>query len=310
MLDASSDAPGADDDASGTAAVLECAHILSQHRFAATIVYGGLVGEEQGLYGGTVLAHYARDHHWKVEADLNNDIVGNSRGDNGAVDANHVRLFSEGTRSLETPDEATQRRTNGGELDSPSRNLARFVSTLAERYLTDFHGHMVYRTDRYGRSGDQVPMLAAGFPAVRLTEAAENYTHEHQTPRVENGIPYGDVLSAVNFIYLAQVTRLNAVALAALASAPARHRASRSRVRFPGIPLELVPMAGAANYRVWWRDTLAPYWTDSRDAVGATQLTLKNTNIDDYFFGVSVLSPDGYERPVVFPSAAGTFRPP
>ena len=220
-MDSIHDAPGADDDGSGTSAVIEAARLLSRHKFPTTLVYAVLTGEEQGLYGGTVLAHYARDHHWNVEADLNNDIIGNSLGGDGVVDKTHVRVFSEGTLDLAT--EAQQRgvRYNGGEVDSPSRNLARFIAVLANEISgAIFAPGSIYRTDRYGRGGDQVPVLAAGFPAVRLTEAAENYTREHQDVRAENGVSYGDRLEAVDFPYLAQVTRLNILTMAALAMAP------------------------------------------------------------------------------------------
>jgi hypothetical protein len=308
VMDAKSDAPGADDDGSGTATVLEAARILSRHRFDATLVYAVLSGEEQGLYGGKLLAQYARDHHWNVEAALNNDIVGNTVGTNGVRDTTHVRVFSEGTRSTETPEEATRRRYNGGEVDSPSRNLARFVSGLADAYLKDFGVRMVYRTDRYGRGGDQVPMLAAGYPAVRFTEAIENYTREHQDARVEDGIHYGDVLDAVDFAYLAQVARLDAVTMAALAMAPA----PPAQVSIEGAvsmdtTVSWTAVPGAAGYRVWWRDTTAPLWTDSRAVSGATSLLLKDVNIDDGFFGVSSVSKDGYESPVEFPGPAGAF---
>ncbi|HEV2608317.1 MAG TPA: M20/M25/M40 family metallo-hydrolase, partial [Xanthomonadaceae bacterium] len=188
VMDAKSDAPGADDDGSGTAAVLEAARVLSRHKLRATLVYAVLSGEEQGLYGGKLLAQYAHDHHWNVEADLNNDIIGNTVGTNGVKDADSVRVFSEGTRSTETPEQATSRRYNGGEVDSPSRNLARFIRGLADSYLKDFSVRMVYRTDRYSRGGDQVPMLAEGYPAVRFTEAIENYTREHQDVRTKNGV--------------------------------------------------------------------------------------------------------------------------
>ena len=308
VMDAKSDAPGADDDGSGTAAVLEAARVLSKHKFNATLVYAVLSGEEQGLYGGKLLAQYARDHHWKVEAALNNDIVGNTLGTNGVKDATHVRVFSEGTRSIETPEQATRRRYNGGEVDSPSRNLARFVSSLADTYLKDFSVRMVYRTDRYSRGGDQVPMLAEGYPAVRLTEAIENYTREHQDVRVENGVHYGDVPDAVDLAYLAQVARLNAITMAALAMAPP----PPAQVKIDGavsmdttVSWSAVP--GAASYRVWWRDTTAPRWTNSRSADDATSLLLKDVNIDDWFFGVSSLSKDGYESPVEFPGPAGAF---
>jgi Peptidase family M28 len=311
VTNATSDAPGADDDGSGSAAVIEAARVLSKHKFPATIVYAVLSGEEQGLYGGKLLAQYAKDHHWQVEAVLNNDIVGNTNGENGVTDATHVRVFSEGTKSTETPEEASRRRYNGGEVDSPARNIARFMSGLADRYLTGFSVRMVYRTDRFSRGGDQVPMLAAGYPAVRLTEAIENYTREHQDVRVANGIQYGDLPEAIDYPYLAQVTRLNALTLAALAMAPP----PPASVKIEGAvtqdtKVSWTPAPGAAGYRVWWRDTTAPFWTNSQSAAGdATMLVLKNTNIDDWFFGVSSVSADGYESPVEFPGAAGAFVP-
>ena len=301
VQDAVHDAPGADDDGSGTAAVLEAARILSRHKFPATLVYAVLTGEEQGLLGGTVLAHYAAAQGWHVEADLNNDIIGNSHGGAGAVDATHVRIYSEGTLDQETPAEAQAVRYNGGEIDSPSRNLARFAAALAPSYVKGFHARLIYRTDRYGRGGDQVPMLAAGFPALRLTEAVENYRHEHQNVRRENGIAYGDVLGGVDFGYLAQVTRLNAVTLAALAMAPAPpHPQSTGAVTYDTV-LSWQPVPGAASYRAWWRDSLDPAWTHSRSAKGSNSVMLKNVNIDDWLFGVSAISADGYESPVSFP---------
>ena len=310
VMDAKSDAPGADDDGSGTATVLEAARVLSKHRFRATLVYAVLSGEEQGLYGGKLLAQYARDHHWQVEAALNNDIVGNTVGTNGVRDAAHVRVFSEGTRSTETPEEAMRRRYNGGEVDSPSRNLARFIGGLAGGYLEDFSVRMVYRTDRYSRDGDQVPMLAEGYPAVRFTEAIENYTREHQDVRTEKDVHYGDVLEAVDFGYLAQVARLNAIAMAALAMAPA----PPAQVKIDGAvsmdtTVSWTAVPAAAGYRVWWRDTTAPTWSDSRPVTDATSLLLKDVNIDDWFFGVSSVSADGYESPVEFPGPAGAFNP-
>ena len=309
VMDATKNAPGADDDGSGTAAVLEAARVLSKHRYEATLVYAVLSGEEQGLYGGKLLAQYAREHHWRVEAALNNDIVGNTLGTNGVKDTTHVRVFSEGTRSTETPEEATRRRYNGGEVDSPSRNLARFIANLAGTYLKDFSVRMVYRTDRYSRGGDQVPMLAAGYPAVRFTEAIENYTREHEDVRVENGVHYGDVLDAVDFAYLAQVARLNAIAMAALALAPPPPAQVKiegavsmdTRVSWSAVP-------GAASYRVWWRETTAPAWTEQRPVAEGTSVLLKDVNIDDEFFGVSAVSKDGYASPIEFPGPAGAFN--
>ena len=308
VMDAKSDAPGADDDGSGTAAVLEAARVLSKHEYRATLVYAVLSGEEQGLYGGKLLAQYAHDQKWSVEAALNNDIVGNTVGTNGVKDATNVRVFSEGTRTNETPEQAATRRYSGGEVDSPSRNLARFIDGLADSYLQDFHVRMVYRTDRFHRGGDQVPMLAMGYPAVRFTEAIENYTREHQDVRVENGVHYGDVLEAVDFPYLAKVTRLNAITMAALAMAPA----PPAQVKTEGAvtmdtTVSWTAVPAAASYRVWWRDTTAPRWSNSRSVTGATSLLLKDVNIDDWFFGVSAVSAEGWESPVEFPGDAGAF---
>jgi hypothetical protein len=309
-MNATSDAPGANDDGSGTAAVIEAARVLSKHRFAATLVFASLSGEEQGLYGGKVLADYARARNWRVEADLNNDIVGNSEGTNGVRDATHARVFSEGTRATETQEEANRRRYNGGEVDSPSRNLMRFIDRMADRYLTNFDVTMVYRTDRYSRGGDQVRMLEAGYPAVRVTEAIENYNRQHQDVRVENGIHYGDVIDGVDFAYLAQIARLNIVSMAALASAPA----PPGGVTIAGAvssdtTVTWRPVTGAASYRVYWRGTTEPQWSNHRDAGAATTLKLENIVIDDYFFGVSAISADGFESPIEFPGVAGAFFP-
>ena len=311
VMDATHDAPGANDDASGTAAVLESARVLSRRKFAATIVYGVLSGEEQGLYGGKVLADYAKAQGWQVEADLNNDIVGNSHGQDGVNDNSVVRVFSEGTKALETPEQANRRRYNGGELDSPSRNLARFVAGLADRHLVNFRVNMVYRTDRYGRGGDQVEFLEHGFPALRLTEPHEDYRNEHQDLRTEAGVRYGDTIDRVDFDYLAQVTRLNAITLAALANAPAPVKgvAIAGAVTTDTV-MTWTPQPGVASYRVWWRDTTAPQWQHSRTFAAGSDpghAVLKNIDLDDFFFGVSAVSADGWESPVTFPGDAGSF---
>ena len=310
VMDATHDAPGANDDASGVAAVLEAARVLSKRKFGATIVYGVLSGEEQGLYGGKVLADFAKTRGWRVEADLNNDIVGNSHGGDGVNDNSVVRVFSEGTKALETPAQAAKRRYNGGEVDSPSRNLARFIAQVGERTLANLRVALVYRTDRYGRGGDQVPFLEAGFPAVRLTEPHEDYTRQHQDLRTENGITYGDTIEHVDFDYLAQVTRLNAIALAALANAPAPPQGvAIAGAVSADTQLTWVAHPGAAGHRVWWRETTAAQWQHSRDVPGTTtaKAVLRNVSIDDFFFGVSAISPDGWESPVVFPGDPGSF---
>ncbi|WP_371319063.1 M20/M25/M40 family metallo-hydrolase [Phenylobacterium sp.] len=307
VMDATSDAPGANDDGSGVAAVIEAARVLSKHKFPATLVFAVLEGEEQGLYGGKVLAAYAKAQGWRVEADLNNDIIGNTRGASGVHNDRQVRVFSEGTKAVETQEQANSRRYNGGEVDSPSRNLARFADGLADTYLKTLDVVMVYRTDRYGRGGDQVEMLNAGIPAIRVTEAAEHYDRQHQDLRTENGRVYGDTIEGVDFPYLAKVTRLNVIMMAALANAPAPPEGVKIEGAVsPDTKLSWTASPGAASYRVHWRETTAPRWQHAKDTT-ATAETLKNVVIDDWFFGVSAISADGYESPVVFPGAAGSF---
>jgi Zn-dependent M28 family amino/carboxypeptidase len=304
-----SDAPGADDDASGVAALIEAARLLSKQDNDATVVFAALSGEEQGLYGGKVLADYAVAHGWQVEADLNNDIIGNSRGQNGVFDSTSVRVFSEGTKSNETAAQADYRRYHGGEVDSPSRNLARTMSSLADAYLPDLRVRMIYRTDRFGRGGDQVELLKAGFPAVRVSESREDYTHQHQDLRTENGVRYGDTIAGIDFHYLARVTALNAITMAALSRAPAPPTgvaiegavSDDTTVHWNKVP-------GAAGYRVHWRDTTAPQWQYERAVGDVDHAVLRDVVIDDWFFGVSSVSADGYESPVVFPGYAGSFE--
>lgn len=309
VMDTTSDAPGANDDASGVAALIEASRLLSGQDNGATLVFAALSGEEQGLYGGKVLADYAVAHGWQVEAELNNDIVGNSHGQNGVIGNTSVRVFSEGTKTNETAAQADYRRYHGGEVDSPSRNLARYIDRLADQYLPDFRVRMIYRTDRFGRGGDQVPFLQAGYPAVRVTEAHENYTRQHQDLRTAQGIRYGDTIDGVDFRYLARVTALNAITMASLSRAPAPPRAvtiegalaTDTTVHWSKVP-------GAAGYRVHWRDTTAPRWQYARAVGDVDRTVLQDVVIDDWFFGVSSVSADGYESPVVFPGFAGSFE--
>jgi Peptidase family M28 len=315
IMNASIDAPGANDDGSGVAAVIEAARVLSKHRFRATLVYAALSGEEQGLHGGRILAEHARTQGWQVQANLNNDIIGNIHGQNGVSDDRSVRVFSEGTRALETPQQAGRRRYNGGEVDSPSRNIARFIASLAEKHLPGLRVNLVYRTDRFGRGGDQVAFLDAGMPAVRITEAVEHYDRQHQDVRVENGVRYGDTIDGVHFPYLAQVTRLNVLAMAAMAAAPAVPTGvGIEGAVTPNTLVRWQPVPGAAAYRVWWRGTTEPQWTPAQSrtvaagpATDSQQLKLQNIVIDDWFFGVSAIGADGFESPVVFPGEAGAF---
>jgi Zn-dependent M28 family amino/carboxypeptidase len=313
VMNVSADAPGADDDASGVAVVIEAARILSRYKFPATIVYGVLSGEEQGLYGGKLLADYARLQHWRVEADLNNDIVGASIGQNGVANNTRLRLFSEGTRDTETAEDAKHRRFEGGENDSASRNVARYAKSVAEAYLPNWNVALVYRLDRFGRGGDHSAFNADDFPAVRFTENAEDYRHQHQDLRTEGGVDYGDTIDHVDFSYLARVTATNALAAASMASAPP----PPTQVKIAGevtadtqLTWTTVPASTGVTYRVYWRDTTESAWTHSRDAGAAGALTLTNMSLDDSAFGVASVSADGYESPVVFPGPAGAFAAP
>ncbi|WP_310475051.1 M28 family metallopeptidase [Sandarakinorhabdus sp.] len=310
-LDAKGDAPGANDDGSGTAAVIEAARVLSQHKFPATIVYAVLSGEEQGLNGGKVLADYARAHGWNVEAVLNNDIVGNSTGIGGMKDSGHVRVFSEGTKAVETPEQANRRRYNGGENDSPSRNLARFLDSLADHNISGLDVKMIYRTDRFGRGGDQTRLLEAGYPAVRITESVEHYDRQHQNVRVENGKRYGDLIEGVDFQYLAKVTRLNVAGLAALARAPMPPAVTIQRDDGSSTKVSWTAVKNAAGYRIWWRDTTAPQWQNSRMApADATSIVLEHVSIDDWLIGVAAVAADGSEGPIAYPGDAGNYVSP
>lgn len=312
-LNATADAPGADDDASGVALVVEAARLLSRYKFAATLVYGVLSGEEQGLYGGKVLADYAKAQGWRVEADLNNDIVGGTRGMNGVADNTRVRIFSEGVRATETPEDARQRRFEGGENDSASRNVARYAKGLAESYIPNWTVALVYRLDRFGRGGDHSAFNDAGFPAVRFTENSEDYHHQHQDVRTEAGVEFGDSIVHVDFPYLAKVTATNALTAAAMASAPpppADVKITGAVTADTKLSWTASPGSPAALFRVHWRDTSLPAWNFSRDAGAAQSITLSNVAIDDFAFGVASVSADGFESPVVFPGAAGAFWPP
>ena len=311
VMDSTSDAPGANDDASGTALVLEAARVLSQHKYPTTIVYALLSGEEQGLLGGKLLADYAEEHGWQVKAVLNNDIVGGSRGSDGYRDDAHVRVFSEGPRSdLDDEARAAQRR-NGGENDSPSRNLSRWIDELAEADAAGLDVRQIWRTDRMGRGGDQIPYLEKGYPAVRFSVAVEDYEHQHQDLRVENGIKYGDTVDEMDFPYLAKVTRLNVRALAGLASAPMPPApvAEAAVQTFTTIAWDEVP--GAIGYTIWQRRTDQPYWEEKPviENVVATNAKLEGVRGDDWIFGVSSTAPDGTMSPIASAVPGGAFVP-
>lgn len=312
-LDSTSDSPGANDNASGMAGVLDAARVLSKHKFAGTIIFAGLSGEEQGLFGGKILARHALAQGWRVKAVLNNDMIGNIEGVDGVIDNATARVFSEGVRAVETPEEARIRRFTGGEVDSPSRNLARYIDQLADQFIPNLDMMMVYRLDRFSRGGHHRPFNEAGMPGVRIMETHENYTRQHQDLRTEDGIAYGDVLSGVNFDYARKLTSLNVVALAAMASAPPfpANVEIEGAVQ-PSTTLKWTRPSGRAarnlkGYRIHWRLTDAPQWTHSIYVGDVEQFTLENRVIDNYFFGVSSIAKDGAESPVVFPGPAGSF---
>lgn len=305
VMDTTTDAPGANDDASGVALVMEAARLLSKEKFAATIIYAALSGEEQGLWGGKLLARTAKERGWKVAAVLNNDIVGNTHGIGGAHDDTHVRVFSEGIRLSGDLDAAKAQRANGGEDDSPSRALAKAIKRVAGE-AKGIEVIAVRRPDRFQRGGDHTPFLELGYPAVRFSEVTENYDHQHQTLRTENGKFYGDTIDFMDFPYLAKVTALNMAVIRELAAAPA----APEGVTIEGAlsadtKVSWQPVPGAAGYRVRWRQADGPDWTSFRDVPGtATALKLDGVNIDHDFFGVASLSANGAESIVTFAGPA------
>jgi hypothetical protein len=305
VMDSKADAPGANDDASGVAVVLEAARILSKHKFRATIVYAAFSGEEQGLWGGTLLADTAKARGWRVTAMLNNDIVGNSIGKDGVVANKTVRVFSEGIRDSEDLKGDLSRRMNGGEDDGPSRALAKTIDQVAAGIPGGLDAFIVRRPDRFGRGGDHLPFLELGYPAVRFTVAAERWDGQHQYVRTEKGVAYGDTIDKMDFAYLAKVAAINIETIRRLAAAPA----APDGVAVAGAlsrdtAVRWQPVAGAAKYRVHWRRADAQNWTTSRDVAGTTELVLKNVPIDDNFVGVSAVAADGSESLVTFAGPA------
>lgn len=303
--DATCDAPGANDDASGVAAVLEMARVMSKRRFDATIVFMAVAGEEQGLLGSTYFAEQAKQKKWNIEAMFTNDIVGNTLGGNGVRDRRTVRVFSEGVPSNESEAEANTRRGVGGENDSSSRQLARFIKEAGEAYSPRTNVMMVYRRDRYLRGGDHIPFLERGFPAVRFTEPNENYNHQHQNVRTENGVEYGDLPEFVDFAYVAQVARLNASALATLALAPAVPKnvgiVTKRLTNDTDLQWDANREPDFAGYEIVWRETTSPVWTNARVVGNVTSYTMTGMSKDNVFFGVRAVDRDGNRSPVSFP---------
>ncbi|HEX8000839.1 MAG TPA: M20/M25/M40 family metallo-hydrolase [Pyrinomonadaceae bacterium] len=303
--DAVCDAPGANDDASGVAAVLEMARVMSKQRFDATVIFMAVAGEEQGLLGSTYFAEQARQKKLNIEGMFTNDIVGNSLGGNGVRDTTTLRVFSEGVPTNETEAEARVRRGVGGENDSSSRQLARFIKEAAGAYVPNMTVMMVYRRDRYLRGGDHIPFLERGFAAVRFTEPNEDYRHQHQNVRIEGSTQYGDLPQFVDFNYIAQVARVNAAALASLALAPATPKSVGIVTARLTNDTDLRWAANTepdlAGYEIVWRDTTSPVWTHSRMVGTTTSYTMKGMSKDNYFFGVRAVDRDGHRSPVGFP---------
>ena len=300
-----SDSPGANDNATGMAGAIEAARVLSKYRFANSIVYVGLSGEEQGLYGGKGLAQYALDNNWEIIGVLNNDMIGNIEGVDGVIDNRGFRIFSEPTPVTETERARKQRRFYGGEVDGISRQLARYVHKTTQTYMPEMNPMLIYRLDRFGRGGHHRPFNDVGFAGIRIMEAHENYNRQHQDIRNENGIAYGDVLSGVNAAYAAKLTTVNAISLAALAWAPpAPKEVAIGGVVAPSTRLEWVASESpnTAGYVVYWRDTTSPTWQYSKYVGNKTQTTLDGIVLDNYLFGVAAVGTDGHQSTVVFPS--------
>src|SRR5688500_373459 len=310
--DAKCDAPGANDDASGTAAVLEMASVMATHQFEATIVFMAVAGEEQSLLGSTHFAEQAKQKNWDIDAMFTNDIIGNTLGGNGVRDRGTVRVFSEGVPSNETPAEANTRRSVGGENDSAARQLARFIKEMGESYVPKMKVMMVYRRDRYGRGGDHIPFLERGYPAVRFTELHEDFRHQHQNVRIENGVQFGDLPEFVDFAYVSNVARVIAASLATLAYAPSRPKGVSIVSRLSDdteLRWEANNEPDLYGYEIVWRDTTAAVWTNSKPVGKVTTFTMKGMSKDNYFFGVRAIDNDGNRSPVTYPRPMGRNQP-
>lgn len=297
------DAPGANDNASGMAGTIEAARVLSNYNFENSIIYVGLSGEEQGLFGGKGLAIYAKEKNWNIIGVMNNDMIGNIKGVDGVIDNRTFRIFSEPVPPTEAERQRKARRFYGGEVDGISRQLARYIYKTTKTYMPEMNPKMIYRLDRFGRGGHHRPFNDAGFAGIRIMEAHENYTQQHQDIRTENGIEYGDRLKFVNFDYAKKLTAVNAINLASIAAAPP----SPKNVGIGGIveasaKLQWDKVDGAKGYKIYWRDTTSPTWDHFKYVENTTEFTLDGIVLDNYFFGVSAVGKNGHESIVSFPS--------
>ncbi len=305
VLNFTDDSPGANDNASGMAGVIEAARVLSAYDFESSILFVGLSGEEQGLYGGKILAEYAQLEGWEIVGVLNNDMIGNIRGINGVIDNRSFRIFSEAASPTETEQQRIWKRFYGGEVDGVSRQLARYIEKITLQYMPEMRPMMIYRLDRFGRGGHHRPFNDVGFAGVRIMEAYEDYNRQHQDLRTENGIEYGDVIESVNFDFAAKLTAVNAINLASIAWAPAPPTAVMiggavmpdTRLRWTGA--EEVDIAG---YKIYWRETTNHQWQYSRYVGNLSEFTLQGIVIDNYLFGVAAVGLNGHESVVVYPT--------
>jgi hypothetical protein len=304
VMDSTSDAPGADDDASGVAVAMELARVMATRSPEATVVFAAVAGEEQGLHGSRHMAQQFQADSADVQGMFTDDIVGSSTADDGTRDPHSVRLFAEGVPTDETAAEANVRRSVGGENDSPARQLARFVTEVADNDQTGMRVRVVYRRDRYLRGGDQIPFLELGFPAARFTEPNEDYAHQHQDVRVENGKQFGDLVRFCDFAYIARVTRVNGAALWSLANAPGTPKnvgiITSNLTNDTELTWDANPEADLTRYEVVWRPTLQDDWTNVIDAGKATTAVV-NLSKDNVFFGVRAVDGAGHRSPVAFP---------
>ncbi len=302
-FDANGDAPGANDDASGTAVSLECARVLSKMKFPATIVFLTVAGEEQGLNGSMHFAKMAKEQGWDLEAVLNNDIVGGDK--NPEQDPSVVRIFSEGVPVSASEQDIRRIRGLGGESDSGSRQLARYIAEVGRAYNTSVKPMLIFRLDRYLRGGDHYSFNQPGFSAVRFTEFRENFDHQHQNVRVENGIQYGDLPKFVNYDYVAQVARLNAATLASLASAPAPpanvHVLTKDLENDSTLTWQASPGGLASGYEVLWRATTSPEWEHAQNVGNVTRTTMKLSK-DNVILAVRTVDSAGHKSLPVLPT--------
>ena len=297
--------PGANDNASGMAGTIEAARVLSKYKFENSIIYVGLSGEEQGLFGGAGLANYAMKNNWEIIGNLNNDMIGNIEGVDGVIDNLTFRIFSEPTPANESDISIKRRRFYGGEVDGNSRQLARYIYKNVTKYMPEMNPMMIYRLDRFGRGGHHRPFNDLGYAGVRIMEAHENYNRQHQDLRIEDGINYGDVISGVNFDYAKKLTAVNAINLASLGWSPKEPK----NVKIGGAVKPSTTLkwkksndSSIKGYKIYWRETTSPHWDKSKFVGKVDSHTLEGVVIDNYFFGVSSIGKNNQESVVVFPS--------